>query len=276
MKLLNFVSNRGGDPLNQKQVHFGHNSRPKAFKALILCQTEAATRLTKNGYTLVITHAQKHFKALILCQTEAVTRLTKKTAMKFLNLVSNRGAARLTKKTAMKFLFSLFCYVLLAICFQVQAQPQPNIISGQVVRIIDGDNFDLLKDSKRVRCRIAEIDAPERNQPYGQNATDSLAKLLLNRPVVCLGLGRDLYLRRLVKVYQIDNQAVNLDSVLVSNGWAWSMKGWRRGSYDPNVDPNQVQAKLASRGLWQCNLPVLPSIWRNLNAANKRKINSCN
>jgi micrococcal nuclease len=171
----------------------------------------------------------------------------------------------------LKFLFSLICYAL----FAISTYAQPNVISGQVTRVIDGDTFEMLQDSKRVRCRIAEIDAPERNQPFGKQATDSLTKLLLNKPIVCLSLGRDLYLRRLVKVYQLDNQPTNLDSILVSNGWAWSMKGWRRGSYNPNVDLNQVQAKLANRGLWQCHLPVLPSIWRHLNAINKRKINSC-
>jgi micrococcal nuclease len=171
----------------------------------------------------------------------------------------------------MKFLFSLFYYAL----FAISSHAQPNIISGQVIRIIDGDTFEILQDSKKSRCRIAEIDAPERNQPFGKQATDSLTKLLLNKPIVCLGLGRDLYLRRLVKVYQLDNQPTNLDSVLVSNGWAWSMKGWHKSSYNPNADLNQVQAKLANRGLWQCHLPILPSIWRHLNATNKRKINSC-
>ncbi len=185
--------------------------------------------------------------------------------------MSNRGDDLLNQLTAMKpFLISLFIGL-----FAFTAQAQPNIVSGQVVRIIDGDTFELLQDSKKTRCRIAEIDAPEHDQPYGKQATDSLSKLLLNKSVVCLGLGRDLYLRQLVKVYQLDNQPFNLDSVLVSKGWVWSMKGWRRGSYNPNADPNQVQAKLANRGLWQCHLPVLPSIWRHLNMTNKRKINSC-
>lgn len=173
----------------------------------------------------------------------------------------------------MKYL--IFCWIL-ALSAATALQAQPNIISGQVTRVIDGDTFDMLQEGKQIRCRIAEIDAPERNQPYGLEAADSLTKLLLHKPIVCLSLGRDVYLRRLVKVYQLDNQAINLDSVLVTNGWAWSMKGWRKSLYNPKADPNQVKAQLAGRGLWQCPLPVLPLIWRNLNAANKRKINRCN
>jgi hypothetical protein len=81
-------------------------------------------------------------------------------------------------------------------------QAQPIIISGQVTRIIDryaeaGDTFEMLQDSKRVHCPIVEqsddsVDAPEKGQPYGES-TDSLSKLMLNKPIVCLLLGRDVY-----------------------------------------------------------------------------------
>ncbi len=171
----------------------------------------------------------------------------------------------------MKHLF--FCFMLILSITTTQAQP--TVISGQVTRIIDGDTFEMLQDSKHIRCRIFEVDAPEKEQPYGKESADSLSKLLLNKPILCLGLGRDIYFRQLVKIYQLDNQSVNLDSVLVSRGWAWSMKGWNKSYYNPKADPNQVQAQAAGRGLWQCQLPVLPFIWRNLNATNKRKVNSC-
>ena len=49
-------------------------------------------------------------------------------------------------------------------------------ISGTVVRIIEGDRL-IIEDAakKRYTVRLADIDAPERNQPFGKEASRSLA-----------------------------------------------------------------------------------------------------
>jgi len=49
---------------------------------------------------------------------------------------------------------------------------------GTVVGIADGDTLTLLDAGKNThRIRIDGIDAPERNQPFGQRARQSLADL---------------------------------------------------------------------------------------------------
>ena len=41
-------------------------------------------------------------------------------------------------------------------------------IEGKVVAVSDGDSLTIVgKDAKRRRVRLAEVDAPERKQPFG-------------------------------------------------------------------------------------------------------------
>ncbi len=162
--------------------------------------------------------------------------------------------------------FSLLCMLLFE---AVQAQiPQ---MSGKVIKVIDGDTFDILQNSQSIRCRLVEVDAPERNQPFGKQAADSLKILLLNQTVVCQPIAHDVYRRWLVRVMEVNQTPISLDSLLVCRGWAWSVKGWNKQGYNLDNDPMQSQAHWYSRGLWKCPSPVPPWLWRRFNAKTKLK-----
>ena len=54
-------------------------------------------------------------------------------------------------------------------------------LHGRVVSIADGDTFTLLTPGKdQVKIRVAEIDAPESGQPYGNKAKQALSELARN------------------------------------------------------------------------------------------------
>ncbi|MBC8084787.1 MAG: thermonuclease family protein [Hymenobacter sp.] len=145
--------------------------------------------------------------------------------------------------------------------------------AARVVRVIDGE----LSGSIPYRLRLLGVDAPEQGQPFGPQATDSVAQLLtLGRVVLVARAGLDLYGRTLgtVRLPTVTGttagRAVPLDSLLVVRGWAWA--------FDPNRTvagraQQQLAAQRAGRGLWKCGAAsaVSPTLWRSFNSEIKRR-----
>ena len=77
-------------------------------------------------------------------------------------------------------LFLLFALGLIGIASIVSAQARPaSTYTAYVVRIIDGDTIhvrDITGEAHRIR--LAMIDAPEKEQPFGAEATETLSELL--------------------------------------------------------------------------------------------------
>lgn len=84
--------------------------------------------------------------------------------------------------------YKIICYILvlllsLVIIFMatvVKAQPLPgSTYTARVVRVIDGDTITVYdKAGCFHRIRLAMIDAPEKEQPFGAEATKTLSELL--------------------------------------------------------------------------------------------------
>jgi micrococcal nuclease len=51
-----------------------------------------------------------------------------------------------------------------------------SVIQGKVVGITDGDTLTLLVDRAQYKIRLAQIDTPERAQPWGNKAKRALSK----------------------------------------------------------------------------------------------------
>lgn len=91
--------------------------------------------------------------------------------------------------------------------------------TGKVVAIADGDTFTLLTDEKeQKKIRLAEIDTPEKGQPYGQRARQVLSDLVFGKWVKVDQTDMDRYGRIVARVYQ-GNLDVNAE--LVREGAAW-------------------------------------------------------
>ena len=143
--------------------------------------------------------------------------------------------------------------------------------TGRMVRVVDGDTYDVLTGGITHRVRLLGVDAPERDQPFGKQAADSVARLLRPTQLVLLTrYGVDLYGRELgvVRLPVAGKRALALDSLLVVRGWAWA--------WDPNHKVAGWAAEQASalekrRGLWKCGAVgvLTPQQWRRFNYKNK-------
>lgn len=131
-------------------------------------------------------------------------------------------------------------------------------ITGQVINIAKGDNMILVIDKQWVRVRLAGIDAPETNQPFGTRSRQSLSELCFWQQVVVTPKGKDQYGRMLANVRCGD---VDAGTEQVRRGLAWK---YGRYVKDPSLKPVQEEAKAAKRGLWADPYARPPWEWREI------------
>ena len=153
------------------------------------------------------------------------------------------------------------------------ASAAPKEETGRVVRVVDGDTYDVLAGSVVYRVRLLGVDAPEPDQPFGHQAADSIARLLgTKRKVLLTRQGADLYGRTLatVRLPVAGGPALALDSLLVVRGWAWA---WDPKHRVAGRAAQQTAAVAARRGLWKCGAVgvLTPRQWRQFNYKNKRR-----
>src|SRR5690606_14533461 len=87
--------------------------------------------------------------------------------------------------------------------------PEYADFQGKVTRVVDGDTIDVLVNSGTIRVRLADIDAPENGQAFGQRARQHLSELLFRRKVRVIEKQTDDYGRTLGLVYAQQCAPVN-------------------------------------------------------------------
>ncbi|MFW7340038.1 thermonuclease family protein [Pollutimonas sp. H1-120] len=141
-------------------------------------------------------------------------------------------------------------------------------LTGRVVRVADGDTFNLLVQGKQQRVRLASIDAPEvskdRERPgqaYAQASKEALAALIAGKTLTVLCFERDRYERNICDVPLEDGTTANRKQV--QDGMAWAnMEGRGKFMRDGKLPELEQQAKRQRQGVWQQPDPVPPWVWR--------------
>ena len=127
-----------------------------------------------------------------------------------------------------------------------------------VVGISDGDTFTCLTaNRKTIKVRLAEIDAPEKAQPFGKKSRQMLGSLIHKSQVTLDIQGYDRYQRTLATVY--DKQGQNINLIMVQQGMAWA---YRQYLHDVAYLQAEQTAREHRRGLWRDRSPVEPHLWR--------------
>ena len=130
--------------------------------------------------------------------------------------------------------------------------------SLKIKRVVDGDTVHVFYQDDVYKIRLTEIDAPERDQPFGANSTKYLKGLLKEGRVDVDISGTDRYGRKLGRLYW---QGMDINRELVSAGYAWVYDQYVT---DNSFYENQSKARNSKKGLWEDQNPLEPWNWRKL------------
>ena len=138
-------------------------------------------------------------------------------------------------------------------------------LMGQVIKVIDGDTITILDASKeQFKIRLGGIDAPEKNQAFGNVSKQSLSEMVAGKEVKVNYNKRGRYGRIIGKVL-LNKEDVNL--MQVKRGLAWHYKQYER---EQEVEDRALYAQgeyLAQKdrlGLWNDNKPMPPWDFRKI------------
>lgn len=136
--------------------------------------------------------------------------------------------------------------------------PAPVTVTGKVIKVVDGDTFDILDSSfKTIRIRMNGIDAPEKKQAFGEASRKQLASLCAGKVVRIVKYSTDRNKRWIADSY-VDG--ISLSHRMVEEGMAWHFIKY---SSDTTLARLQQQARAKKIGLWSDPHAIAPWDFRN-------------
>lgn len=135
--------------------------------------------------------------------------------------------------------------------------------AAQANRANPADPASQADHAKRVKVRIYGVDCPELDQPFGIQARELTAGLLLGKTVEVVPIHAKSYSRDVAGVILVQDMLI-LQDVLTSSGLAWvddryckttACAYWRQHQKD-------AQSATPPRGLWAADKPLSPRKWR--------------
>lgn len=165
----------------------------------------------------------------------------------------------------MKSIISGFAAILLALLILSAAATSDDrpVLAGRVTKIVDGDTIDVKLQSGPIRIRFHGVDAPEKAQAHGKEATAALSALIMGRDVQIEPFEQDRY-DRLIGIVYLDE--LNVNAELVRNGHAWAMRRYMRKA-DAPLCSLEAEARLNRRGLWDSSTAIPPWTYRRRSKA---------
>ena len=151
-----------------------------------------------------------------------------------------------------RFIYFIFSS-LIFISFDVSSELIQDL---KVEKIVDGDTVYASLEGKVYKLRLTEIDAPERDQPFGRQSKVFLRELLKDGEFDANIDGKDQYDRYLARLY--DN-GIDINRKMVNEGMAW---GYDFYVTDKTFYKNQKSAQTKKKGIWSKRYPVPPWKWR--------------
>jgi len=117
-------------------------------------------------------------------------------------------------------------------------------LTGRVISIADGDTVTIVNNKHQTKIRLAEIDTPEKNQPYGKKAKKALSDFIFNKKVEVEVVTIDRYGRTVGKIF-LDKQNINKEMVKAGHAWVYV-----KYAKDKTLFTLEKNAKENQLGLW--------------------------
>lgn len=148
----------------------------------------------------------------------------------------------------------LLLLLLLSVCFSLSLAEEFN---ARVIAVLDGDTIMVLRADKKIKIRLANIDAPEKAQAFGMESRQALVERVLKKQIHVNSLAVDSY-GRLVAELSVAGRSVNEEQV--RSGMAWEYSHFHGNKHYLAL---QSEAQRAHRGLWaRAGNPMAPEQWR--------------
>jgi len=131
-------------------------------------------------------------------------------------------------------------------------------LKGKVVGVTDGDTITVLAAEHTIKVRLAEIDTPERGQPWASRAKQALSDKVFGQEVEIRVVTVDRYGRTIGHVW-IGDRHINREMIREGHAWVY-----RKYLDDKTLLKDETHAQTIKIGLW--GLPeaqrVPPWDWR--------------
>jgi endonuclease YncB( thermonuclease family) len=125
-----------------------------------------------------------------------------------------------------------------------QKEAARQTFQAKVINVSDGDTIIVRSSDQNIKIRLAQIDAPERGQPWGGKSTQTLAGLVAGKTILVSPQDTDRYGRMIAHV-SFEGKDVN--AAMIEQGAAWAYRDYLR---DPSLITLESNAKSARLGLW--------------------------
>jgi micrococcal nuclease len=141
-------------------------------------------------------------------------------------------------------------------CANILAQTK---LVAKVVGIKDGDTVVVLDSlNNQTTLRLAEVDCPEKNQPFGTKAKQFTSDQIYLKTINYVVTDTDRYGRSIAMIYyDTDNKYLSAEIIKAGMGWHY-----KRYSTSKELALFEDNAKKNKIGLWVDNNPINPSEWR--------------
>ncbi|EOG6905487.1 thermonuclease family protein [Flavobacterium psychrophilum] len=131
--------------------------------------------------------------------------------------------------------------------------------TGKVVGVKDGDTVVVLDSlNHQTTLRLAEVDCPEKSQPFGTKAKQFTSDQIYRKQIKYVVTDIDRYGRSIAMIYYDNNKYLSAEIIKAGMGWHY-----KRYSTSKELALIEDNAKKNKKGLWVDVNPIEPSEWRN-------------